>query len=791
MNESYDIFFSYRRKDLAQAQRLLDALAAARLRIWRDTTELPDNAPITPEIRHGLAASKVLIAFYSSSYPLSRPCLQEITAAWLGAQSMGELPYDRVLVANPETTFDHLPKLLAEQQSMGWARDDNGFAELADKIRRHVGRFQTTLTGAAAPVIARYHGMAPVRAPRFVGRVREMWDLHGQLTANRMSIITGVSGQAAAQVRGLGGIGKSLLAREYAIMFGAAYPGGVFWLNAYGNDDTKGRLDSQSREALRRDQVRGFAVRDGVGVEGQTPEQVESAFWRKLEESRLPCLWIVDDLPSGLQQEEIERLWNARWGGASNLVTTRSVEYGALGSHLNMEVLTGTESWQLLTGHREPQGSKEEAAAREIAAELGNHPLAIEVAGSFLAKGTQSFQRYLDELGKPDQDALESGSHLKDGLPTGHERSISGTLLKSIRLLGEEGMDFLRLASVLAVDVIPVRLVAAAFDRVDSPGDGGERVIGALDQADSLGLCAKRGDDARVVHTLVSRTIRYRSGKDGRTELLRLAAARGLSSLLESVADIRAHPEVSREMVHARHLVSGGICTLEEARLAARVGRHDYERGSYGVARKLMEEVLEARRGLLGEEHPDTLMAMNNLALTLQVQGDPAGARKLMEQVLEASRRLLGEEHPDTLRAMNNLAQMLQAQGDLAGARKLEEQVLEASRRLLGEEHPNTLRAMNNLAHTLQAQGYLAGARKLEEQVLEARRRLLGEKHPDTSTSAWNLFQILLQTGDMNAAAKVLTGYLLWLLGGDPGKLAGSHQEIRQMLETLRRTAGG
>ena len=117
VSESYDVFFSYRRIDLAQATPLLDALRAAGLRVWRDTTDLADNAPITPEIRRGLAASKVLVALYSSNYPLSRPCQQEITAAWLTAQSMGEQPYDRVLVINPETTFDHLPKLLAEQQS--------------------------------------------------------------------------------------------------------------------------------------------------------------------------------------------------------------------------------------------------------------------------------------------------------------------------------------------------------------------------------------------------------------------------------------------------------------------------------------------------------------------------------------------------------------------------------------------------------------------------------------------------------------------------------------------------
>ena len=65
-----------------------------------------------------------------------------------------------------------------------------------------------------------------------------------------------------------------------------------------------------------------------------------------------------------------------------------------------------------------------------------------------------------------------------------------------------------------------------------------------------------------------------------------------------------------------------------------------------------------------------------------------AGARQQEEQVLEARRRLLGEEHPATLTARLNLAQTLYAQGDLAGARQHQEQVLEASRRLLGEEHP-------------------------------------------------------------------------------------------------------
>jgi hypothetical protein len=58
---------------------------------------------------------------------------------------------------------------------------------------------------------------------------------------------------------------------------------------------------------------------------------------------------------------------------------------------------------------------------------------------------------------------------------------------------------------------------------------------------------------------------------------------------------------------------------------------------------------------VLGDEHPNTLTSMNNLAATLGAQGDLDGARGLEEQVLAARRRVLGDQHPDTLTSINNL----------------------------------------------------------------------------------------------------------------------------------------
>jgi tetratricopeptide (TPR) repeat protein len=135
---------------------------------------------------------------------------------------------------------------------------------------------------------------------------------------------------------------------------------------------------------------------------------------------------------------------------------------------------------------------------------------------------------------------------------------------------------------------------------------------------------------------------------------------------------------------------------------------------------------------VLGEEHPDALAAMNNLAATLRVQSDLAGARRFQERVLEVGVRLLGEEHPSTLGSMNNLAATLTEQGDHARAQRLQEQVLEASTRVLGEEHSATLTSLGNLAATLQARGEREAAIRLLRKCLPRMRKVLGEEHPTT-----------------------------------------------------------
>ncbi|WP_159038893.1 MULTISPECIES: tetratricopeptide repeat protein, partial [unclassified Streptomyces] len=64
---------------------------------------------------------------------------------------------------------------------------------------------------------------------------------------------------------------------------------------------------------------------------------------------------------------------------------------------------------------------------------------------------------------------------------------------------------------------------------------------------------------------------------------------------------------------------------------------------------RMSEDVLERRRRVLGEDHPDTLHSAQNLANIVSKLGEHIEARRMSEDVLERRRRVLGEDHPDTL----------------------------------------------------------------------------------------------------------------------------------------------
>ncbi|UJS21207.1 MAG: toll/interleukin-1 receptor domain-containing protein [Candidatus Brocadia sp.] len=739
----YDIFFSYPHKDAKEVQHILQALQAEGLNVWIDKSEIRDYESITRSIVGGLAHAKVLLAYYSLNYWRSRACQWELTAGFLAAQREGDARR-RILVINPEEKAGHIhPVELRDELFQKAPADAEALRKLVQSVKAHVSGIKNTIGAIYALTQPRWYGRKGAGSNRFVGRLPDMWRIHSALHSSGVPVITGAVASAVVQVQGMGGVGKSLLAEEYALRYAAAFPGGVFWLRALGNDDTKTAM-GEEREAEHIRQISDFAVSFGIFVKDRSPEEIEAGLARELERRGLPYLWIADDVPSGMEREALHK-WLAPHPSGKTLITTRTREYNALGTLIPLGVLAPEEAYELLTLRRKPAGKTEEDAARMLTEDLGYHALAVDVAGALLdaKKGLESFAEFRKKLVDTQRDELEYASKLKEILPTGHEKSIASTLLRSIRQLEPEGLDFLRLASVLAVAPIPASLVSAVFSKADNLDEeaGKHRAMFAFDQVENLSLAEGSDEEsgAKTVHTLVSRTVRFHETMPDRIDLIQAAAVSVLTDGLSVIADGRIHSELKLEVAHARQLVNRGD-DIPTANITGWLAGYDHLYGAYRSAEMLLRRELDIRNRILGDVHPHTLRTMNNIAETLRAQGDLASAHKLNEQVLEIKRKILGDEHPDTLMTMNNLAEMLSDQGDLAVARKL------------------------------------------EEQVLEKRRRILGDEHPDTSLSAWNLVVTLLHIGDAAEAMEILSKHLLWLLSRDPATLEANQQKIREMI---------
>jgi tetratricopeptide (TPR) repeat protein len=120
--------------------------------------------------------------------------------------------------------------------------------------------------------------------------------------------------------------------------------------------------------------------------------------------------------------------------------------------------------------------------------------------------------------------------------------------------------------------------------------------------------------------------------------------------------------------------------------------------GRYPEAEKIYREVLEARRRVLGEDHPDTIWSMHNVGAILMIEGRYVEAEMPIREAIERARRTLGEDHIGTLDMMSYLAVAISRQGRYDDAESLAREVFERALRTLGENHPSTWNTWYNLS---------------------------------------------------------------------------------------------
>ncbi|RYP21051.1 hypothetical protein DL765_002458 [Monosporascus sp. GIB2] len=159
------------------------------------------------------------------------------------------------------------------------------------------------------------------------------------------------------------------------------------------------------------------------------------------------------------------------------------------------------------------------------------------------------------------------------------------------------------------------------------------------------------------------------------------------------------------------------------------------EIGNWAEAEEMSVQAMRVREELLGREHTDTLQSVAMVARAYNNRGRFDKAEQLRLQIMEACKDILGADHPDTLTSMTNLGSTYWDQGRFDEAEEVAVQVMAMGKEKLGADHPDTITSMANLASTYWGQGRFGKAEELGVLVMDMRKEKQGADHPDTLTS--------------------------------------------------------
>ena len=598
-----------------------------------------------------------------------------------------------------------------------------------------------------------------------IGRQDALEQVRRQLcTGKRTSI-----GQTAS-FQGLGGLGKTQLAVEYAYAFRDEYPNGVIWINA--DQDIIAQLIPLTEKA-------GW-----VSPLSDPAFKVTQAIKRLREYS--DCLIIFDNLES---QDAIAEFLPSQQASPHILVTSRLEQHGF--TPIPLDTLTPELGLELLVqvAEREPPTEDEQQAAQAIVERLDGLPLALELAGAFLRRrNSVGWQQYLELL----QDDLQAAfpAFLQKESLTRHEADIYSTLkihetlfkeepllrevLDALTWSGPATMSLSLLCALLAQDkassLTGALSLGCELRILQKPGGADRYAIHRLvrevrraelplpQRRDWAETCGKRlGDWFQAHRRNFSDLPLFEAELDHLFAWRQHAETLGFPLLAARLAWLQSYPawhwgryrESQQTILQAQTLYAQSPTQdVElEAHLLADLGAIMLELGDAQSAHKLGEKALSLRRALFGDEHIDTAISLSNVASCHSGLGNNQRALELGEQALEIQRKLFGEENPETARSLDNLSGYYNDLRKHQHALKLGEQALTIRRKLYGEEHPETALSLGNISVYYAGLWDFKRALEFGEQAWSILRKLLGDTHPVTVLANHNLIRTLFASG--------------------------------------------
>jgi tetratricopeptide (TPR) repeat protein/transcriptional regulator with XRE-family HTH domain len=614
--------------------------------------------------------------------------------------------------------------------------------ELARQL--HLSEEQThMLLQASLTGLSSYWQVPYPRNPFFSGRSHLLAHLHQQLASNQTVALSQSYG-----ITGLGGIGKTQLALEYAYQHAQGYHA-VFWIGSETIDTI------YSHFTLIAEQLQ---LLEG---EKQDQQQLVKAVQRWLATHK-DWLLIFDNVEDLAVLKAF--LPPARAGAV--LVTTRLHALAGLAHTLELGAFAPEEALHFLLARAhlvDPKQSLDDVpldvleAAQTLVTAVDGLPLALDQAGAYLEQTGCTLADYLRLFERHTMRLLSERLAVAD-----HPASVLQTFLLSFEKVEQSrpaAGDLLRLCALLHPDAIPEELIR----------EGASQWSAQLGEAVSDPFAFEQTMAELLRFSLVKRSSEQRA-----LSMHRLVQAVLLGTMTEAERDqwftrvlttldlVFPKGGEHEDWGQCERLLPHALLCVQQAKtsqkdlilssLTFKAAQYLRERGRYSEAEPLFQRALAICEQQLGPEHAEVASSLHGLANLYFDQGKYEEAESLFQRALAIRERQMDPTYFDVVSTLNRLAALYADQGKYSEAEPLFQRALTICEQQLGSEHAEVVKLLGNLATLYVQQGKYAQAEPLYLRALHIREQMLGEMHPLVALPLNGLATLYMDQGKYSEA---------------------------------------
>jgi tetratricopeptide (TPR) repeat protein/transcriptional regulator with XRE-family HTH domain len=591
------------------------------------------------------------------------------------------------------------------------------------------------------------------RNPYFTGRS----DLLDQLEQQLVAPGTGQAGDLrqialtqAQAVTGLGGIGKTQIAVEYAYR-ALAQKRYVYtiWITAANEEMILSSLTALA------DQLPGLS-----SPEKADQHVIAAAVVGWLERCKQPWLLIFDNA----DDLSLIQPYLPRRGNGNIVLTTRASAVGSFAAAIEVTTMGLAEGIQFLLRRVQRFNSASDEEIDEVGnlvVELALFPLALDQAGAYIEETGCSVHDYLD-LYKRSRHVLlaRRGTQI-----TGYPAPVATTWSISFACIEQANpaaADLLRLCAFLSPDHIPEELLTegAAYwtpalqEAVANPLRFNQMVEDLL----RFSLIKRQAENHMLsIHRLVQIVqMEHIAPEEQRRWAEQLIRAMNAIFPTDPANQVQSWDLCQRYLDQVQ--ACDTLIQQHDLVLSDAAGILDHgatylrECALYSLAEPLYQRALRIQEILGGTEYLPAAQVLGDLACLYQTQGRYEQAEALFQRVLHIRERQLGTEHVLVALSLNDLASLYWQQRLYEQARPLQQRALHMQEQLLGPEHTDVAISLVNLGTIYTQQGLYEAAEPLFQRALRIHEKVFGPEHPQVATTVCNLASLYRHQGSYEQA---------------------------------------